>query len=153
MPKTYLEHSTCSEQGKFWLNIVPRTGCGRWVRCSQRLWASSSWSSGCYIAAGQGTKSFAMWFYCEVKRSKTYQAMLRAAEDYHVQCHAAIPNGPSAEHYSESWRVGRLEVVDALSRGGALKSSGPHEGDSAEGLVREYRGSGSLRASKSCRII
>ena len=43
-----------------------------------------------------------------VKKSKTYQAMLRAAEEYHVQCHAAIPNGPSAEHYTESWRVGAL---------------------------------------------
>lgn len=49
-----------------------------------------------------------------VKTSRTYQTMLRAAEDYHVQCHAAVPNTPSSTHHWDSWRAEPLSLFDLL---------------------------------------
>eukprot|EP00435_Cladocopium_sp_Y103_P046667 s671_g13.t1 len=49
-----------------------------------------------------------------VKTSRTYQQMLRAAEDYHVQCHAAVPNTPSSTHHWDSWRAEPLSLFDLL---------------------------------------
>ncbi|CAE7949414.1 unnamed protein product, partial [Symbiodinium sp. KB8] len=58
-----------------------------------------------------------------VTRSKTYRTMVQAAEEHHMQCHAAIPNDSGVMHFTDSWkarpfhlrdivRVSRLRVYD-----------------------------------------
>eukprot|EP00434_Breviolum_minutum_P023433 symbB.v1.2.020669.t1/scaffold1755.1/size102969/1 len=74
-----------------------------------------------YLAGTVGTIACGVlfvvfWFLHRrhVKTSKTYQQMLRAAEDYHVQCHAAVPNTPSSSHHWDSWRAQPLSLFDLL---------------------------------------
>ncbi|CAJ1371339.1 unnamed protein product [Effrenium voratum] len=57
---------------------------------------------------------FWFWHWQKEKKSKTYQAMVRSAEDHHVQCHAAIPNDSYNNNFEETWRAYPLSAKDVV---------------------------------------